>query len=50
MVICVRVLAPTEGLGVAAFVGRVLQMVSEPTLVVARTGQCADIGAWRVWA
>jgi hypothetical protein len=25
-------------------VGGVLQMVPEPTLVVARTGQCADIG------
>jgi hypothetical protein len=25
-------------------VGGVLQMVSEPTLAVARTGQCADIG------
>jgi hypothetical protein len=30
-------------LGGAALVGRVLQMVSEPTLAVARTGQCADI-------
>jgi fumarylacetoacetate (FAA) hydrolase family protein len=37
-------LAPTEGLGGAALVGRVLHMVSEPTLVIARTGQCADIG------
>jgi hypothetical protein len=27
----------------AALVVRVLQMVSEPTLAVARTGQCADI-------
>jgi hypothetical protein len=44
MVLCVRVLAPTEGLGGAALVGRVLQMVSEPTLAVARTAQCADIG------
>jgi hypothetical protein len=43
-VLCVRVLTPTEGLGGAALVGGVLQMVSEPTLVVARTGQCADIG------
>jgi hypothetical protein len=43
-VLCVRVLAPTEGLGGAALVGAVLQMVSEPALVVARTGQCADIG------
>jgi hypothetical protein len=34
------VLAPTEGLGGAALVGRV---VSEPTLAVARTGQCASI-------
>jgi hypothetical protein len=40
------VLAPTEGLGSAALVGVVLQMVSEPTLAVARTGQCADI--WRM--
>jgi hypothetical protein len=38
------VLAPTKGLGGAALVGRVLQMVSGPTLAVARTGQCADIG------
>jgi hypothetical protein len=38
------VLTPTEGLGGAALVGGVLQMVSEPTLVVARTGQCAGIG------
>jgi hypothetical protein len=37
------VLAPTEGLGGAALVGGVLQMVSEPTLAVARTGH-ADIG------
>jgi hypothetical protein len=43
-VLCVRVLAPTEGLGGAALVGRVLQMVSEPTLAVVRTGQCANIG------
>jgi hypothetical protein len=55
-VLCVRVLAPTEGLGGAALVGRVLQMVSEPTLAVARTGQCADIGLmarvglrWDTW-
>jgi hypothetical protein len=38
------VLAPTEGLSGAALVGGVLQMVSEPTLAIARTGQCADIG------
>jgi hypothetical protein len=38
------VLATTEGLGGAALVGGVLQMVSEPTLVVARMGHCADIG------
>jgi hypothetical protein len=43
-VLCVPVLAPTEGLGGAVLVGGVLQMVSEPTLVVARTVQCADIG------
>jgi hypothetical protein len=43
-VLCVRVLAPTEGLGGAALVGGVLQMVSEPTLAVVRTDQCADIG------
>jgi hypothetical protein len=42
--LCVRVLSPTEGLGDAALVGRVLQMVSESALTVARTGQCADIG------
>jgi hypothetical protein len=42
-VLRVRVLAPTEGLGGAALVGRVLQMVSELTLAVARTGQCVDI-------
>jgi hypothetical protein len=44
MVLCVRVLAPMEGLGSAALVGGVLQMVLETTLAVARTGQCADIG------
>jgi hypothetical protein len=33
-----------EGLGGAALVGGVLQMVSEPTLVVSRTGPCAGIG------
>ena len=44
--LCVRVPAPTEGLGGAALVGGVLQMVSEPTLAVARTGQCADV--WRM--
>jgi hypothetical protein len=43
-VLCVRVLTPTEGMGDAALVGGVLQMVSEPTLMVARTGECADIG------
>jgi hypothetical protein len=43
-VLCVRVLVPTEGLGGAALVGGVLQMVLESTLAVARTGQCADIG------
>jgi hypothetical protein len=55
-VLCVRVLTPTEGLGGAALVGGVLQMVSEPTLVVARTGQCVDIGCmervglgWDTW-
>jgi hypothetical protein len=55
-VLCVRVLAPTEGLGGAALVGRVLQMVSESTLAVARTGQCTDIGhmvrvglGWDTW-
>jgi hypothetical protein len=37
-------LAPTEGLSGATLVGGVLQMVSKPTLAVARTGQCADIG------
>jgi hypothetical protein len=42
-VICVRVLAPTEGLCGAALVGGVLQMVSEPTLAVACMGQCAGI-------
>jgi hypothetical protein len=35
--------ASTEGLGGAALVGVVLQVVSDPTLVVARTGQCAGI-------
>jgi hypothetical protein len=37
-------LAPMEGLSGATLVGGVLQMVSKPTLAVARTGQCADIG------
>ena len=37
---------PSEGLGGAALVDGVLQMVSEPTLAVARTGQCA--GIWRM--
>jgi hypothetical protein len=36
--------ATAEGLGGAALVGGVLQMVSESTLAVARTSQCADIG------
>jgi hypothetical protein len=55
-VICVRVLGPTEGLGSAALVGGLLQMVSELTLAVARTGQCAHIGhmahvglRWDTW-
>ena len=39
---------PSEGLGGAALEDAVLQVVSEPTLAVARTGQCASI--WRVWA
>jgi hypothetical protein len=43
-VLCVRVLTPTEGLGGAALVGSVLQMVSKPTLAIARTDQCVDIG------
>jgi hypothetical protein len=38
MVLCVRVLTPTEGLG------GVLQMVSEPTRAVAHTGRCVGIG------
>ena len=37
---------PSEGLGCAVLGGGVLQMVSKPTLVVARTGQCA--GIWRM--
>ena len=37
---------PSEELGCAVLGGGVLQMVSEPTLAVARTGQCADI--WRM--
>jgi hypothetical protein len=37
------VLAPTEGLDGATLVGRVLQMVLEPTLAVACTGQCTGI-------
>ena len=37
---------PSEGLGGAALEDRVLQMVSEPTLAVARMGQCA--GIWRM--
>jgi hypothetical protein len=36
--------ASTEGLDGAALVGGVLEMVSEPTLVVARTGQRTGIG------
>jgi hypothetical protein len=43
-VLCVRVPASMEGLGDTALVGGVLQMVSEPTLVVARTGPCVGIG------
>jgi hypothetical protein len=43
------VVAPTEGLGGAALVGGMLPMVSEPTLAVARTGQCADIGRMVGW-
>ena len=39
---------PSEGLGCAVLGGGVLQMVLEPTLAVARTGQCA--GIWRVCA
>ena len=39
---------PSEGLGYAMLGGGVLQMVSEPTLAVARTGQCA--GIWCVYA
>jgi hypothetical protein len=35
---------PSEGMGGATFVDRVLQMVSEPTLMVVRTGQCGGIG------
>jgi hypothetical protein len=35
---------PTEGLGGAALVGRVLQMVSKLTLAVVCTCQCASIG------
>jgi hypothetical protein len=43
MVLCVRVLAPTEGLGSAALVGGVLQGIrADPC--GCRTGQCADIG------
>ena len=34
---------PSEGLGGAALEDGVLQMVSEPTLTVARTDQCAGI-------
>jgi hypothetical protein len=41
MCTCAR---PYGRLGGAALVGGVLQMVSEPTLAVARMGQCADIG------
>jgi hypothetical protein len=55
-VLCVRVLTPTEGLGSAALVDGVLQVVSEPTLAVARTGQCVGIGnmtrvglRWDTW-
>jgi len=37
---------PSEGLGCAVLGGGVLQMVLEPTLAVARTGQGA--GIWRM--
>ena len=37
---------PSEGLGSAALEDGVLQMVSEPTLAVARMGQCA--GIWHI--
>jgi len=42
---CTRV-RPSEGLDGAALEDGVLQVVSEPTLSIARTGQCADI--WHV--
>jgi hypothetical protein len=41
MCTCAR---PYGRAGRCGFGGRVLQMVSEPTLAVASTGQCADIG------
>jgi len=37
----------SEGLDGAALEDGVLQVVSKPTLAIARTGQCA--GIWRVW-
>jgi len=37
---------PLEGLGCAVLGDGVLQMISEPTLAVARTGQC--MGIWRM--
>ena len=37
---------PLEGLGGAALEDGVLQVVSKPTLAVARTGKCA--GIWRM--
>jgi hypothetical protein len=40
----VYVCSPLERAGWCDFGGQVLQMVSEPTLVVVCTGQCADIG------
>jgi hypothetical protein len=44
-VLCVRVPAPTEGLGGAPLVvSGVLQIVLEPTLVVVCMGQCVSIG------
>jgi len=43
MCTCAR---PSEGLGGAALEDGVLQVVSKPTLAIARTGQCASI--WRM--
>jgi hypothetical protein len=42
--LCVRVHAPQEGCARRLVEGGVLQLVSEPTIVVVRTGQCAGIG------